>query len=384
MKRILTLIVLCVSFLEAGALNWKPQTNEGLRNDMFAFVERFIDSTSDKRLAKELESFLSRQKGIAESQPYVWIQQTHDFVDRVIARYPAELSDGGNCSLERRNLLLLRDYPMHADDKPQDAPQELKDTYENSVKGFYAEAEAEALRWLSSGRSSKKLDLFKVYNMGFIFRSQGQTVGIDLQWSGDRKQMEELASHLDVLFITHPHGDHFEAELLEVMIEAGKPVVLPCDLLPEVSSPFKVVVGGDNPYGKTVGGVDFKSMMGNQGPRTPCNVYLLSVGNWNIVHNGDNAVPEAETYLSSEKVDVLVSACWNGVKDTMNKIKASPEGKDCIWLSAHENEWRHTVDHRESYEELFTDENRLGDPDYDYLRTVVLDAAGDMFTVSCE
>lgn len=381
MKRILPLIILCLSFLEAGAFSWKPQSNEDLRGDMFAFVEKFIDSTSDRKLAGELETFLARQKEIAESQPYVWIQQTHDFVDRLMERYPAEISDGGNCSLERRNLLLLRDYPMHADNKPKDAPQGLKDAYEASVRGLYAEAEAEALRWLAEGKNSRKLDIFKVYNMGFIFRSQGQTVGIDLQWSGDRKQMEELASYLDVLFITHPHGDHFDGGLLEVMLESGKPVVLPCDLLPENSSPFKIVVGGDNPYGKTVGGVDFKSMMGNQGPRTPCNVYLITVGGWNIVHNGDNAVPEAEDYLSSEKTDVLVSACWNGVKDTMDKIKASPEGQDCIWLSAHENEWRHTVDHRESYEELFRDEGRLGDPGYDYFKAVVLDAAGDRFTL---
>ena len=145
MKRILPLIILCVSFLEAGAFSWKPQSNEDLRGDMFAFVEKFIDSTSDRKLAGELETFLARQKEIAESQPYVWIQQTHDFVDRLMERYPAEISDGGNCSLERRNLLLLRDYPMHADNKPKDAPQGLKEAYESSVRGLYADADAEAL-----------------------------------------------------------------------------------------------------------------------------------------------------------------------------------------------------------------------------------------------
>lgn len=381
MKRLTVITIFCLMFLRAAAFDWKPQTNEALRSDMFAFVEKFCNGTDDARLGAELKSFLEAQKAKAAAEPYAWIQDTHDFTDRMMQDYPAELSDGGKCSYERRNLLLLRDYPMHADNKPKDAPQELKDAYESSVMKLYAEAEAGALRWLSEGKSSKKLDVYKVYNMGFIFRSQGQTAGIDLQWSGDRKQMEELVSYLDVIFITHPHSDHFESELLKVMIEAGKPVVLPCDLLPEVRSPFKVVVDGDNPYGKTAGGVDFKSMMGNQGARTPCNVYLISLGGWNIVHNGDNAVPEAETYLSAEKVDVLVSACWNDVKNTMDKIMASPEGRDCIWLSAHENEWSHTVDHRESYEELFRADDRLGDPDYDYFRTVVLDAAGDRFVL---
>jgi hypothetical protein len=379
MKRIFLVMALVLAAVTADAFDWKPQTNEELRNEMFAFVEKFRDGTEDRKLSSALNDFLEEQRIIASSMPYAWIQDTHDFVDLMMKRYTAEMSDGGNCSYERCNLLLLRDYPMHVDDKPKDAPQELKDAYSSSVMNLYAAAENAALDWLAKGGRSKKLDVFKLYNMGFIFRSQGQTVGIDLQWSGDRAQMKELASHLDVLFLTHPHGDHFTKELLEVMVQEGKPVVLPRDLLPEMDSSLKIIVNQDNQSGMTAGGVSFKSMMGNQGPRTPCNVYLISVGDWNIAHNGDNEVAEAEAYLSSERVDVLVSACWNGLRDVMNRVKANPDGTDCIYFSAHENEWRHTVDHREAYEELFRREDRLGDHSYDYLPSVVLDAAGDSF-----
>ena len=377
MKRLTVFLLLLAAGLNSYAFDWKPQTNEALRADMFAFVEKFRDGTADRKLADALEGFLKEQVSQAESLPFAWIQDTHDFVDRMLVRYPAEVSDGGNCSFERRNLLLLRDYPMHADDKPADAPKELKEAYAKSVGRLYAAAEADAVRWLAKSGKSKKLDIFKVYNMGFIFRSQGRTVGVDLQWSGDREQMEELASYLDVLFITHPHGDHFTKDLLAAMLDAGKPVVLPCDLLPETDSPLKIVVGKDNPSGMTVGGIPFKSMMGNQGPKTPCNVYLMTIGGWNVAHNGDNSVEEADEYLSSEKVDVLVSACWNGLRETMTKVKANPDNAGCVYLSSHENEWRHTVDHREAYEELFRREDRLGDPDFGYLPSVVMDAAGD-------
>ena len=372
-------VLLLMSAMSAMAFDWKPQTNEEIRNDMFIFVEKFRDSTSDRKLSRELDGFLKEQKALSVSDPYAWISDTHDFVDRMMLRYPAELSDGGKCSDERRNLLLLRDYPMHVDDKPKDAPQELKTAYSSSVKKLYAQAEADALKWLSKEWKSQSLDVYKVYNMGFIFRTKGHVVGVDLQWSGSREQMLELASYLDVLFITHPHGDHFTRELLEVMVEAGKPVVLPCDLLPAVESPLKIVIDRDNPQMTKVGGVRFKSMMGDQGPRTPCNVYLINIGRWNVAHNGDNGIEEAEMYLSSERVDVLVSACWNGLRNIMSKVKANPSGTECIYLSAHENEWRHTVDHREAYEELFRCEDRLGDPSFDYLRSVVLDAAGDRF-----
>jgi hypothetical protein len=63
----------------------------------------------------------------------------------------------------------------------------------------------------------------------------------------------------------------------------------------------------------------------------------------------------------------------------MDHIKASSQGSKCIYLTAHENEWKHTVDHRESFEELFRRTDRLGDPEYSYLPTVVLDAVADTF-----
>ena len=381
MKRLFSLFFLLGFSISTYAFDWKPQTNEDLRNDMFIFVEKFREGTDDRKLSSELASFLKEQKARAASQPYAWIQDTHDFVDRMLKKFPAEVSDGGQCSYERRNLLLLRDYPMHVDDKPKDAPKELKDAYASSIRSLYAAAEADAVKWLSKGKGTDELEIFKVYNMGYIFRTAGHVVGIDLQWSGDRKQMEEIASRLDVLFITHPHGDHFTKELLEVMIASGKKVVLPCDLLPETESPLKIVVSEDNPEGMDVAGISFKSMMGNQGPRTPCNVYLMNIGGWKVAHNGDNGVEDAEVYLSTEKVDVLVSACWNGLRNVMDKIKANPDGTSCIYFSSHENEWRHTVDHREAYEELFRREDRLGDPEFDYLPTVVMDAAGDVFVL---
>lgn len=379
MKKCLLTFILGLMFLNASAFDWKPQSNETIRNDMFSFVENFSKGTVDTRLASELDVFLNDQKAQAAEAPYAWIKDTHDFVDRMLEIYPAELSDGGKCSYERRNLLLLRDYPMHVDDKPKDAPKELKDAYRNATLSLYADAEAGALKWLKEGGRSKKLDIYKVYNMGFLFRSSGKVVAIDVQWSGSRDQMDEFASMVDVFFVTHPHGDHFTKGLLEAMLQAGKTVVLPCDLVPDYTGANKVVVGKDQVEPMSFGKVSFVSRMGDQGPRTPCNVYVVSLGKWNIAHNGDNGVEEVESFLSEERVDVLVSACWNGVRETSGRVKANPANSDCVWLSAHENEWRHTVDHREAYEELFRREDRLGDPSFDYLPSVILDAAGDRF-----
>lgn len=61
---------------------------------------------------------------------------------------------------------------MHADNKPDDVPKELKEAYVNSVKALYAEAERDALIWLSNGGRSRRL------------------AAVDVQWSGSKDQMK--------------------------------------------------------------------------------------------------------------------------------------------------------------------------------------------------
>jgi hypothetical protein len=151
------------------------------------------------------------------------------------------------------------------------------------------------------------------------------------------------------------------------------------DIVPDYPGESKVIVDKDNLEGKTVNGISFYSCMGNQGPKVPNNVMVIKVGDWNIAQNGDNAVPEAESFLAGHRVDVLITACWNGFKRTMDYVRSNSEGTSCIYIPAHENEWLHTVDHREAYCELFTRKDRFGDPEYDYFPSVIMDAAGDAF-----
>jgi hypothetical protein len=166
---------------------------------------------------------------------------------------------------------------------------------------------------------------------------------------------------------------------MKSVLEAGKPVIMSQDIIPEFNSRWKIIVDKDNLGGMTVNGVQFYSCLGNQGPDAPNNVFLIKVGKWNIAQNGDNAVPEAEAFLGNHKVDVLITACWNGFKRTMDYIKSNQDGTSCIYIPAHENEWMHTVDHREAYCELFSRLDRFGDADYDYFPSIIMDAAGDNY-----
>lgn len=377
MKRLIVSVILLAFYLGSYAFDWKSQSNEDLRADMISFAGEFAETTHDRKLSEDLNRFVMRRK--AESDPYRWIAETNTFVDRWLRKYPAELSDGGGCSYERRSLLLLKDYPMHADNYRDDATRELKEAYESSIRKMHREAERDALKWLAKGRKSDDLDMFKTYNMGFFLRSAGQTVGIDLQWEGGEDEMKKIASSIDALFVSHPHDDHYSIGLMKAVLAAGKPVIMSYDIIPEYPSEWKIIVDKDNNEGMEVNGVGFFSCLGDQGPDAPNNVYLIKVGKWNIAQNGDNAVPEAEAFLGKHKVDLLITACWNGFKRTMDYIRSNPEGTSCIYIPAHENEWMHTVDHREAYCELFSRNDRFGDTGYDYFPSVIMDAAGDSY-----
>jgi hypothetical protein len=377
MKKSVLLVILLAFHLSSHAFDWKSRSNDALRAETITFAEQFKANTRDVKLAEELDAFVAQRK--AETDPCAWISATNAFVDRWLRRYPAELSKGGDCSYERRSLLLLRDYPMHVDNYREDATQQVKDSYEASILKMHRDAETEALKWLSRKSRSSALEVCKVYNMGFFIRSAGQVVGIDLQWEGSEDEMRMIASKIDVLFVSHPHDDHYSIGLIKAVLDAGKPVVMSEDIVPDYTGESKVIVDKDNLEGKTVNGISFYSCMGNQGPKVPNNVMVIKVGDWNIAQNGDNAVPEAESFLAGHRVDVLITACWNGFKRTMDYVRSNSEGTSCIYIPAHENEWLHTVDHREAYCELFTRKDRFGDPEYDYFPSVIMDAAGDAF-----
>lgn len=377
MKKPIILVLLLAFHFSAFAFEWKTRSNDALRADMISLAEQIKAETQDRKLSDDLGAFIAAQR--AETDPCAWIDATNAFVDKWLKRYPAELSEGGECSYERRALLLLRDYPMHVDNYREDATQEVKDSYEASIHKMHRDAETSALKWLSRKSRSGNLEVCKVYNMGFFLRSSGQVIGIDLQWEGGEDEMKNIASKIDVLFVSHPHDDHYSIGLMKAVMDAGKPVIMSADIMPDYPSRWKIIVDKDNLEGMKINGVSFFSCLGNQGPDAPNNVFVIRIGDWTVAQNGDNAVPEAEAFLGNHRVDVLITACWNGFKRTMDYIRANPEGTSCVYIPAHENEWLHTVDHREAYCELFSRKDRFGDPEYDYFPSVIMDAAGDAY-----
>lgn len=63
--------------------------------------------------------------------------------------------------------------------------------------------------------------VWMLYNMGFVVKTPSGCFGIDI----DHRLAEQLEPYLDFLIITHNHGDHQNAKLIEAMSKQGKPVL---------------------------------------------------------------------------------------------------------------------------------------------------------------
>ncbi len=92
---------------------------------------------------------------------------------------------------------------------------------EGSILLFHREALEKVLEELPEEKVVEgKIVLWQVYNMGYIVKTPSHCFGIDVK----HKDAAKFAPYLDFLLITHAHEDHYTTDLIEAMMEKGKPV----------------------------------------------------------------------------------------------------------------------------------------------------------------
>jgi len=381
-RTIITLLLLAASCLSSSAFDWKPQSNEELRSDMLSFAKSFEAQAKGTKAAKILKKFIKNEERIAAEQPYAWIADTYETACRIAALYEPATVNGkeeSTAAMIRKNAFMLLDYPIHVDNLGKNRPIKEKEAFDAATGKYLADARAKALKWLEQPAPAKgELSMFKIYNMGFIFRTSERTFAIDLRWDGTREEADKIAKAIDVMFLTHPHLDHYSPLMLEALRDAGTMMVLPCDLLPDFNGYNKIVFNEDIMRAKDFKGVKVISLKGMQdSPSIPNNTYIFDFDGWRIIDNGDNSVRESEARVSQfPAVDVIIAACWNKTHNIIGNAMKVPgaETNPPLYLPAHQNEiLHHGVNHRESFHELFNRKDRLGDPDFNYPPYVIID-----------
>lgn len=376
-------VVLCAVVAFASGFDWKPKPVPQVKADLAAYA-RSVGET-------ELADAVEKSTMTAE-----WI--------RLAFKRSAELleaSKGGDFNDKMRmHGLRIFEYPLHIDNYNKDtAPEDVR-TYKEIVCEHYIAVRDRVLAEVAAAKIPKgELRLWLIYNMGYIIKGPNHTVAIDItanplfyDFDGrartpDRnnvvwhpKDWKRLVELVDVLFVTHPHLDHYCAAGVEAFIAAGKPVVSPCDLT-KAGGCFKLAEDHLEPV--DVGGVKVRNFLGNQGKTIPCNVYLIDIDGVLVADNGDNNDLSKERMLGKcPPADVIIASTWNKVKEMVKSCAAAPgfDRTQCVLLPSHENELGHRVQQRESYWEMYERKDRLGDRTFPWPRVHPL-GHGESFTV---
>lgn len=382
MKRLLiTTTTLISAILILGSFDWKAQPNEVLKGEMVAYAESFM-AKSKGQTARELKRFIKKER--KSQDPYSWIGATHEVVAKLKKRYPPCPENNA----VRADILRLLDYPLHFNNFDKDLSAEEVSHYNKATTKYISDAKNSVLSQLKTTHPEEGMAVWKIYNMGVILRTPSHTVAIDIStpslndWS--REDYKLLAEQVDIIFLTHPHSDHYIQGVIEEMSAAGKPVVLPCHLPFTKEMESVIVLDKSNETPINIAGIDVLNFMGDQGEKIPCNIYLLDIEGIRVIHNGDNYDREQEAKISNyPAANLIIASTWNKIQSILTAAMSAPGADKAgqLLIPAHENELNHGVRNRESYHEVYNREDRLGNKLFTYPETVLVDN-GEMLKIS--
>ena len=260
-------------------------------------------------------------------------------IDETLEKNPASTEP----SAERQLALASLDALLH-DTRNDDSP---------ALHAFLDRRMARVAAQLKARPKKKGIDLFKLYNDGFVVRSGGVTIGFDL--CGTRQGvkyipdslMREITGRCDMLFISHRDPDHADANVVDMAAEAGIPVYGPEDYMNGKTEKMRMEDFGSRRLAK---GLEVQALPGHQDDLQN-NIYVVTFPNGHTVaHCGDQYNREDLGWLktTAEKMprplDILIIDCWAlELEETVDGF--SPR----LVVFGHENEMGHTIDHREAF-----------------------------------
>jgi len=129
---------------------------------------------------------------------------------------------------ERKMALLMIDNVLHDE----------KAAYRPAVQAFLQKRIENAVAEIRSLEVKQGAVIWKLYNHAFVVKTPSVTIGFDIQrgitriegFTLKQDMIQKLIDAVDVLFITHFHGDHADEWVAEKFIAQNKPVVTPPDL----------------------------------------------------------------------------------------------------------------------------------------------------------
>ena len=268
-----------------------------------------------------------------------------DLADKALVSNPPSKE----INLERRMAMLMLDAVTH-EPAPIDNP---------AVQEYLAMRMNQVLEDLDKPlKGRKSLRIYRLYNSGTLFRTKDLTVAVDINGREGKlipdEIMEKLIGHIDILFITHNHNDHFDTRTQYFCHKAGVPIYATDEIFKD--DPKVNHIRKDDLYTFNVdlpkGSITVNALPGHQ-DAVHNNIWIVTMPNGKVVGaTGDQWMDEKkdlewlkDIHSRLPQIDVLSMDCW--IHDYDEHVAAfSPK----LIVSQHENEiGAHGIDHRESY-----------------------------------
>ena len=373
---------------------WVAASNENLYSDMLSCLRVFQNDLVGEPAYYMAQNLAVELEAAHKTDPYIWMTQVHNFCNKLEAMYPPTLSHPKVSKVQedrydilRRDISLLRDYPMHEVTLSYETPPPASgqiEAFTAANKQWLQNKREEFFRFLRGPRpTGNELQVAKLYSSGVVLRTKDACIGIDICYGEglyDDLCKEELADMLDVLYVTHAHGDHYDLELFRMMMAKGKSVVGPFTM---EERHFSKDVGDKHFWSvsqlepQLIGGVaTTQAYMSGQGDE-PCLLYLIQIGDWRIVHVGDNSHHENEEliYPLFPMADVIFAPVFQGVVYLFSSTLAAPnpDNIEQVYVNIHENEWHHEIHGRMSYNYLYNHAGALNNGGRPYPCVAIVD-----------
>jgi L-ascorbate metabolism protein UlaG (beta-lactamase superfamily) len=171
-----------------------------------------------------------------------------------------------------------------------------------------------------------------MYNHGFIVKTAQVNFAFDLvTYLESLPLLDELFREIDVLFVSHEHGDHYSQQIKNIVLANGGYVIVPSEFTNIVGNMIGMAPGDSlNLMGLTI-----KAYFGLH--NAPVRMYEVTTpGGLKMLHTGDNQT--TATLPAIDSLDVLLLNAWLGVFEMRHALNIlSPE----IMIPGHIQELGH-------------------------------------------
>lgn len=180
--------------------------------------------------------------------------------------------------------------------------------------------------------------IWMLYNMGYIFKTPSACFGVDI----NHRYAVELEPYLDFICVTHSDADHKALDLMQAMVNSGKPVLsnfyTACSAYcSQVPSSYKL---GDISISTCLTDESATEIETTTCYRINCGA---SGGGFEFMHVGDSNFQASQyTPVQGGTLDLLILRTGNAAEANILGTGKGQVDPDCIFLS-HQIELRHYI-----------------------------------------